>query len=424
MIVVVIVLILAIGSLAFPDLIWDGFLWKYFAGPVYADAEGESVDGISEGYNPVNTLAYGLILAASVYAIYTFLERKKVNVDGRFIGSIVPFVLLGSILRVLEDAEFFSEPVNYLMISPLIYIVVGLFTIFMLYLSIVFQEMMKEASTLRGLGKAESYLNLTWISIFSLYVIFFFLFHDSFIYIEHPIAALVLIIFILFVTKYLLGTVIKERKPGEDSDVKFGENSDVKHSENSDVKRSENSDVKRGEKPPVYYHIFLGGIGWFICAISLYHLCWWGWHHGEDLHMVAVPGIFLLAFLSWGLTLLLLRLLSEKKNLELSTSLSGANSLMIFSQFLDGAATYTGLDFYGYREKHVLPSFLIDLTGTAAVMFLLKLFVLLLAIYLLDIEYKKELQEYPRLSGLIKLVVIILGLAPSTRDMLRLAFGT
>ena len=458
--------ILGVGSLLLPDIFWDGFLWKYFAGPVYADARGETIDNISEGYNPVNTLGYGLILSLSVYWIHTFLEGRNVDIDRRFALALIPYILLGSTLRVLEDADFFSEPVNYLMISPLIYIVVGLFTLFIVYLSVIFQDLSREMIRSRIMkpswkgGRAESLLNLTWILLFTGYSLLFFAVNDSFLHIEHLIFALVVMGIVLFITKHLWwealliplqGSVtINDEVKGtrDESDAaawKIEDEGTKGEGTKGEVARDE---VNKGEgtrgspqerhgknsvpkedpgsvgNEVVVYHLFLGSVGWFCFLVSIYHLCWWGWNEADELLLHVIPGIVLMTIVAWGITLLFLRHVNNVKGLTIPTSLFGMNSLMIFSQFLDGAATFTGLDFYGYREKHVLPSFLIDLTGTAAVMFLLKFLVLLLAIYLLDVEYKREMAEHPKLLGLIKIVVIILGLAPGTRDMLRLAFGT
>ena len=97
--------------------------------------------------------------------------------------------------------------------------------------------------------------------------------------------------------------------------------------------------------------------------------------------------------------------------------------LLFVSHFLDGAATYRGLDIHGYSEKHVVPSLLIDATGTAAVMLPLKFLVVAAVIYLLDVAYKEDLKETPVLGWLVKVAIMVLGLAPGIRDMLRLAMG-
>jgi uncharacterized membrane protein len=94
---------------------------------------------------------------------------------------------------------------------------------------------------------------------------------------------------------------------------------------------------------------------------------------------------------------------------------------LYFAHFLDGSATWLGIDRYGYVEKHVLPSGAIDHFGTAAVMLPLKLGIVSAVIWALESE-REELDQHMRY--LLLLFLMTLGLAPGTRDILRLALGT
>jgi uncharacterized membrane protein len=94
------------------------------------------------------------------------------------------------------------------------------------------------------------------------------------------------------------------------------------------------------------------------------------------------------------------------------------NRMIIYAHMLDASSTYFGVDWFGYYEKHVVPTFLINLTGSAAIMFPLKLLILLPVLGMID----KSLEE-PSLRNLIKLTLITLGLAPAVRNTLRLALG-
>jgi len=94
------------------------------------------------------------------------------------------------------------------------------------------------------------------------------------------------------------------------------------------------------------------------------------------------------------------------------------NFLILYAHMLDASSTYIGVDWFGYYEKHVVPDYLIELTGTAAVMYPLKLLILLPVLSLID----RSLQD-PSLKNLVKLALIILGLAPAVRNTLRLALG-
>ncbi|MDD1672655.1 MAG: DUF63 family protein [Methanomicrobiales archaeon] len=94
-------------------------------------------------------------------------------------------------------------------------------------------------------------------------------------------------------------------------------------------------------------------------------------------------------------------------------------SLLIFGHMLDASATSYGIDLHtiSYYEVHVVGSAIISLTGTGFSMFLLKLAVIIPAIYILE-GYKKEGNR--ELWYVVVLCMIVLGLAPGTRDMGRM----
>jgi len=97
------------------------------------------------------------------------------------------------------------------------------------------------------------------------------------------------------------------------------------------------------------------------------------------------------------------------------------NSYLFYTHFYDATTTFVGVDFLGYWEQHVLPGYLINLTGTAAVMYLLKFSVLMIALYLM--EELQESESEKELMDFIKMVMFILGFAPGTRNLLRMLMG-
>jgi len=102
----------------------EEFIREYFFAPI----EERS------GYNVINTAVYAAIALLAAYIIFKALKRLGIKTDKRFAYSIVPFVLFGSTLRVVVDANIL--PYNYFTTTPGIYIVVGLITlatIFLLY---------------------------------------------------------------------------------------------------------------------------------------------------------------------------------------------------------------------------------------------------------------------------------------------------
>ena len=92
--------------------------------------------------------------------------------------------------------------------------------------------------------------------------------------------------------------------------------------------------------------------------------------------------------------------------------LTGTNTGIMAAHLLDASSTFTALTFFGYYEQHVLPTFLISLTGPW-VMFPLKLAVVLPVLWYID-----RSKESTLFKNFLKIVILILGLALGVRDML------
>ena len=136
LVVLVPILVLVIGSLLYPDLFYDQFLWKYFWGPIVEDATNThlSYNGIypAEKFTLVSELVYGVLVIGGILGLYRLLKRWNVTVDFSFFIAVLPFIIYGSVVRVLEDAQFFMEPFVYWFVTPLIYFQILLIVIFLL----------------------------------------------------------------------------------------------------------------------------------------------------------------------------------------------------------------------------------------------------------------------------------------------------
>lgn len=65
------------------------------------------------GYNAVNTLTYGLILLAlTFYIIYPALKKRGYVFDWPFLKMLLPYILFGTSLRVLEDQKILLRSAN------------------------------------------------------------------------------------------------------------------------------------------------------------------------------------------------------------------------------------------------------------------------------------------------------------------------
>jgi len=102
------------------------FVFDYYINPIIHDT----------GYNPVNTLTWALVLAPlCLILVLKLLRRFGVAIDEAFIAAVSPYILLGAVLRVIEDAELISPPISYMLISPLIYLLLIMYVISLLLIT-------------------------------------------------------------------------------------------------------------------------------------------------------------------------------------------------------------------------------------------------------------------------------------------------
>jgi uncharacterized membrane protein len=90
------------------------FIYKYYIDPIR----------YGEPYNVVDTLTYALILVLSVWLVYRWLKHSGISLDGGFILATIPYVVLGGLLRVVEDTGMITSDLRVLLITPLIFFVV------------------------------------------------------------------------------------------------------------------------------------------------------------------------------------------------------------------------------------------------------------------------------------------------------------
>jgi uncharacterized membrane protein len=71
------------------------FFNTYYLDPIRNDS----------GYNPINTFTWAIVLGISLLGVIKLLDKLKIKITPRFIASVMTFVLAGSSLRVIEDAQ-------------------------------------------------------------------------------------------------------------------------------------------------------------------------------------------------------------------------------------------------------------------------------------------------------------------------------
>ncbi len=358
-------LILLAGCILWREVFWDGFIWKYLWGPVIADAGGAPVDGVYSGYNPVNTVVYGIVLMVALVGVYDLIEYFDISVDTGFVLSLLPWVVLGGSLRTLEDAGLFGESLAPLFISPVIYLLLGTGAVLTMVLGAVV--------SVKDHGDAVRVLIL--LPPLMVYGI---------LGLPHSLqigsaGAVVLSIF------YYLGRkrrVLDER-----------------------------------------YLFVTYGTALLVMSLS-YNVYLLGALEGTNPgELFIIPIFTVLVTLSFALAMYLNDRFRQGKGALQLFIFSKLNLLIVFSHFFDASATYRGIKHYGYTEKHVIPAYAIELVGDPVVMFLLKLVLVVVVVMVMDVIYRDELYQHPRLATLLKFTVITLGLAPGVRNTLRLAMG-
>jgi uncharacterized membrane protein len=257
------------------------------------------------GYNVVNTLTYGIILAGCVYLIIAVLRKREFRIDKSFLTATLPFIFFGSTARELVDRGFgvypgyAPYPGNFWLVAPGIYLSMFLLTSFVLAVTVFF-----------------------------------------------------------FRERYFL--------------------------------------------PMASFGVLLSSYNLYLIAAHITTLKWF---------FVSLLSFLLSAAASY------LILGGLGRSLLSGRDSFNANFLLLSAHLLDASATFVGVDFMGYSEKHVLPNVLIEKVGSAAVMFPLKFIVVVAAIYVIDREYAKD--ELSR--RFVKFAVLVLGLGPALRDLTLIA---
>ena len=270
------------------------FLYTYYIQPIIGDT----------GYNPINTITWALMLGLIIFVLLKILKKLGIEIDKRFIAAVSPYIFVAASLRVMEDADLFSPPISYMLITPLIYFLIFFCCVAILVILRV----------LSGPNRINDY-----VAVFGLIGVLWF------------IANMILLLRTeVIVNLWVLFAVI-------------------------------------------------GISGMIIVVIYVV---------GAKLHA---------------------KFLTESLNVS-----------VLAAHLLDASSSYIGIDFLGYHGKHVIEGMIVQYTGSAAGMFLLKLGILMPVLYLLDICFDEREIE---LKNLVLLALIVIGLAPAVRNTLRMILG-
>ena len=271
------------------------FLNKYIIDPILYDT----------GYNLVNTTLWAIVFVSGVFVLMNYFQKQKQAIDNKFIFALLPWILLGTILRVLKDLDVYT---TILLITPIIYAVI---------FSVCFPALVLshyiETKTKIPYWKSWFASGLVLALFFFSKIIFFF------------------------------------------------------------------------ENTPIFF-VWLGVLSFFVAIL-------------------------------W-----ILRLITRH------SFFSKLNIATLLAHLTDSTSTFIAMTFFSFTEKHVLARVLIDSMETigltlnnsgAWIMFPLKLIVVGFALYVIDKEDITKQQK-----NFLKMIIILLGLAPGIRGLFQLLVFT
>ncbi len=275
------------------------FFQNYFVDPII----------YGSGYNVYNTVVYAILFALVAFGTYKLLKYYHIEINTHFLIGVTPYIILGSILRVLQDAGITQ---TYLFVTPLIYFIILIIALDLLAVSRI-------------------------------------------------------------------------------------------------IRRVQDKSIKD-------YWKTWGLLGAGLCLIALIPFTF-----TNAYGFLLIVGVFII----WAAVFLGIKKYIRVKWIQKLFSME--NIWITLAHVFDATTTFVSLQFFAYSEQHVLAGAVIDSVGPAG-MFLLKIPVILLVLYVLD----KELPD--RVTGFltknpneertfIKLAILLLGLGPGLRNALRLIVG-
>lgn len=261
-------------------------------------------------YTVFQTILYALLVLLGLYILYRCLKKAAIPIDTPLILTGLSYIILGGLLRVIEDTGLVPEPWWILFVTPQVYILTLIFAVVMLFISYQLQKKK---------------------------------------------------IVVSYTTPFMLGGVIST--------------------------------------------LIAAGV-----------LVWFGFTQAADVDLGSGIAVLLIAAAAAAALWAVLRYLFRWEFINETLYL-----VLIAGHMLDASATSYALEFKGYIEQHVLGSTLIELTGTPYVMFALKIAVLIPAVWVLE-KFRKE-EGMESIWHLVLLAMIVVGLAPGLRDVLRMVLG-
>jgi len=433
-IIVCIVAAAIISETLSPGNVLDSIFQDYFLDPIRAES---LADG---SYNQVNTLSYNFTLILSVISIAAILRKVGIAATECTIFALLPWVIWAALGEVVEDASLFGSALESWFVSPGIHFQGAIWVILSGFIAslaaksgqnrddriwvtgasialVTFQTILFLTSLQEGrIGTPmENLLNLWPVAIFGLIAIIVVIFSHPFMEkwssIEQGIFQVGMggCIVLYGCLHSYIRMMLKLEESGDKSAILSIDRSAI---------IPETGVVEIFHPEALFWTLVVPFLALFTVYLLVGH---------PNLQKLKNRGISVPGLLPPGLTLSDY----EKERTQLHDNMESLTwkailaspivLIAMYGQAVDGIATGIGLAEYGYIEKHVLSSAVIEFFGSAYGFTVLKCFIGLVVWWFYALQRWEY--RYRHLRILMALALMTVGLAPGLRDVFRMALG-
>ena len=382
------------------------FVTEYYVDPILDESGGDA------GYNETNTITYAVVLALFVAALSAWLRILNIDSSEATILALLPYVFWAALGEVVEDADLFDVAMAPLFVSPSIHFQTALWVIIAGSIGYHVRNY--------GTGVSEREKNrilesLSMIAIFSQFLIY--------------------------------GHSISVSKVGSEVDLTMFAIIGISATFLPIFFRESTSDFTYVQRS-VYLVgsggvlVFFGALVSFATTLPDDKLTLWP--------LIIVLGIpILICYIMFSSGIESSRILSEKgfvagilpegmseseyedlvsddklimeENRKKAVLAYPVVFLAVSGQIMDGLATWIGIDYFGYEEKHLLSAWIIEEFGNTFGFTLVKAGLGLIIWWFFAFANFEHRQQHLRL--LVGLMILVVGMAPGLRGVARLVIG-
>ena len=382
------------------------FVTEYYVDPILDESGGDA------GYNETNTITYAVVLALFVAALSAWLRILNIDSSEATILALLPYVFWAALGEVVEDADLFDVAMAPLFVSPSIHFQTALWVI---VAGSIGYHVRNYGTGVSEREKNRILESLSMIAIFSQFLIYGHSISVSEVGSEVDLTMFA----IIGISATFLPIFFREST----SDFTY-------------VQRSVYLVGSGGVL------VFFGALVSFATTLPDDKLTLWP--------LIIVLGIpILICYIMFSSGIESSRILSEKgfvagilpegmseseyedlvsddklimeENRKKAVLAYPVVFLAVSGQIMDGLATWIGIDYFGYEEKHLLSAWIIEEFGNTFGFTLVKAGLGLIIWWFFAFANFEHRQQHLRL--LVGLMILVVGMAPGLRGVARLVIG-